>query len=111
MTEQELNKKRQQEKETIAFMIRLYCRKKHGTSTELCEKCEELLRYAGERVDKCPKMAQKTFCSTCEIHCYRKERQEQIKEVMKFSGPRMVFYHPKLAVRHMVDTLRKSNKR
>ena len=111
MTEQELNKKRQQEKETIAFMIRLYCRKKHGTSTELCENCEELLRYAGERVDKCPKMAQKTFCSTCEIHCYRKERQEQIKEVMKFSGPRMVFYHPKLAVRHMVDTLRKSNKR
>ena len=45
-------------------------------------------------------MKEKTFCSQCRIHCYEKTMQKQIKQVMRYSGPRMIFYHPLLALRH-----------
>lgn len=32
--------------------------------------------------------------------------RDQIREVMRFSGPRMLFYHPIIALRHMILTKR-----
>lgn len=98
-----IEKKRQREKETVAFMIELYCRKKHGSKT-LCPKCKELKDYAFMRSDKCPFMETKTFCSNCKVHCYKKDMQDKIKEVMRFSGPRMIFYHPIQAIPHIYES-------
>lgn len=95
--------KRQREKETVSFMIALYCRKKHGCK-ELCPECAELDAYARMRSDKCPFMETKTFCSNCKVHCYKPEMREKIREVMRFSGPRMLFYHPVMAIRHVVES-------
>lgn len=95
--------KRQREKETVSFMIALYCRKKHG-SKALCPECAALDAYARMRSDKCPFMETKTFCSNCKVHCYKPEMREKIREVMRFSGPRMLFYHPIMALRHVVET-------
>ena len=47
-------------------------------------------RYAHQRIDCCPFMESKTFCSNCSVHCYQKEQREQIRRVMRFSGPRML---------------------
>lgn len=99
----DVEKKRQQEKETVSFMIRLYCRKKHGCKT-LCPECAALDEYARMRSDKCPFMETKTFCANCKVHCYRPEMREKIREVMRFSGPRMLFYHPVMAIRHLTET-------
>lgn len=93
-------RKRQQEKETVGFMIRLYCRKNHGRKDGLCQACEALQKYAMMRSDKCPFMETKIFCSNCKVHCYRQDMREQIKKVMAFSGPRMLLYHPIMAIRH-----------
>ena len=60
--------KREQEKETVSLMIRLYCRQKHG-SKELCPECAALEAYARQRSDKCPFMETMTFCSNCKVHC------------------------------------------
>ena len=98
-----IEKKRQREKETVAFMIELYCRKKHG-SKSLYPKCKELKDYAFMRSDKCPFMETKTFCSNCKVHCYKKDMQDKIKEVMRFSGPRMIFYHPIQAISHIYES-------
>lgn len=87
------------EKKIIAEMIRLYCRKKHGSKT-LCPECSSLLDYAAARLIHCPFKNEKTFCSHCSIHCYKPQRRQQIKTVMRFSGPRMLFYHPILLLRH-----------
>ncbi len=95
--------KRQREKETVSFMIALYCRKKHGCK-ELCPECAELDAYARMRSDKCPFMETKTFCSNCKVHCYKPEMREKIREVMRFSGPRMLFHHPVMAIRHVVES-------
>ena len=34
----------------------------------------------------------------------KKREREKIREVMRFSGPRMLFHHPVAAVRHLIET-------
>ncbi len=99
----DINKKREDEKEMVSLMIRLYCRKNHKTKA-LCSECAELDRYARERSDRCPFMENKTFCSNCKVHCYKPEMREKIRKVMRFSGPRMMLYHPVMAIMHLILT-------
>lgn len=98
------------EKELVSQMIALYCRKQHGNKQGLCTECAELDNYARQRSDKCPFMETKTFCSNCKVHCYKPVMREKIREVMRFSGSRMIFSHPITAVRHVVET-KKEKKR
>lgn len=98
----DVQSKRQREKDTVSFMISLYCRKKHGCK-QLCPQCAALDAYAKARSDKCPFMETKTFCSNCKVHCYKPEMRQKIREVMAFSGPRMIFYHPIMAIRHVIE--------
>ena len=102
--------KREREKEMVSQMIRLYCRKKHGSKQGLCPECAALEQYARLRSGKCPFMENKTFCSNCKVHCYKQEMREQIRAVMRFSGPRMLFVHPIMAIRHVIET-KKEQKR
>lgn len=101
--------KRKQEKETVSLMIAIYCRKKHGCKT-LCQECAALDAYARQRIDKCPFMETKTFCSNCKVHCYKKNMREKIRAVMRFSGPRMIFHHPIMAICHVIES-KKEKKR
>ena len=67
---QQVQNKREKEKQIVDLMIHLYCRKKHKTVEKhhgLCEECEKLRDYAAMRVDKCPFMETKTFCSNCRV--------------------------------------------
>ena len=84
--------KREREKRMVSEMIALYCRKKHHTKGGLCPECADLEAYARMRSDKCPFMETKTFCSNCKVHCYKPVMREKIREVMRFSGPRMLFF-------------------
>ena len=99
----DIDAKRNDEIQTIRFMIGLYCKKRHHHDC-LCKECEELLDYAQKRIECCPFMETKTFCSACKVHCYEKEKREQIRIVMRFSGPRMLLYHPIMAIRHVIET-------
>ena len=102
--------KRQREKETVSQMIAIYCKKQHGTKHGLCEECTELEDYARLRSDKCPFMETKTFCSNCKVHCYKPDMREKIRAVMRVSGPRMLFVHPFMAIRHVIES-KKEKKR
>ena len=96
-------RKRRREKETVSRMIALYCRKNHGGKV-LCPECAALDAYARSRSDHCPFMETKTFCSNCRVHCYKPDMREKIRQVMRFSGPRMLLYHPVMAIRHVIAT-------
>jgi hypothetical protein len=97
------NKRQKQEKKTIQIMIGMFCHANHGTrKNELCFECSDLLQYAQERIDRCPYQDKKSVCSICKVHCYRKEKQEQIRNVMRFGGPRMIFSHPIIAIQHLL---------
>ncbi len=102
-TPEQAEKKRAQEKIILKEMICLYCRFKHKKSDKkaLCPDCTELLDYALLRTEKCPFMATKSFCSKCKVHCYKVQMREKIRQVMKFSGPRMMFYFPLQAIKHI----------
>ena len=104
MSKQKIESKREREKRTVSLMIRIYCKKKHGTRKGLCPECEALDAYARMRSDKCPFMETKTFCSNCKIHCYKADMREKIRAVMRFSGPRMIFSHPIMAIRHVIES-------
>ena len=95
--------KREREKQLVPQMIALYCKKHHG-GKRLCPQCAALDRYARQRSDRCPFMETKTFCSNCKVHCYKPEMRQRIKEVMRYSGPRMLFVHPIACIRHLVET-------
>jgi hypothetical protein len=37
--------------------------------------------------------------------------REQVKKVMRYSGPRMILHHPALAMHHAIDGLKKPKKK
>lgn len=96
--------KREYEKRIVSEMIDLYCFNNHHTKQKLCQQCLELKNYAIEKTNHCPFMETKTFCSNCKVHCYKPEMRERIREVMRYSGPRMIFTHPITAIKHVYLT-------
>lgn len=88
------------EKKIVQQMIGLYCNKCHHTSSALCPTCTRLSQYAVTRLEKCPFGERKTSCSSCKVHCYEHEMRKQIRTVMRFSGPRMLFYQPMFFLKH-----------
>ena len=111
---EKIQKKRDKEQQTVTLMIQLYChayhkvRKAMRSPEFMCDECKDLAAYASLRAQKCPYTAKgtKTFCSCCKTHCYKPEYREKIRKVMRFSGPRMLFYHPVKAIRHLAETIK-----
>lgn len=95
--------KRNQEKKILNLMIKIYCNGHKHISEGICHECENLMDYSNRRVDNCPFMETKTFCQSCSVHCYKMDMRLKIKEVMRYSGPRMLIHHPILTIRHMID--------
>ena len=135
LTADALKRKREREQEIVSQMITLYCKGNHsarrpaplrgrggemqqvregvaprgrgsGERRDLCPECAELEAYARARSERCPFMEEKTFCSNCTVHCYRPEMRERIRTVMRYAGPRMLFHHPAMAMRHMIESQR-----
>jgi hypothetical protein len=96
------------EKKTVETMIKIFCLDRHKTSDgQFCADCRELLDYANRRLNRCPFNTKKTTCANCKIHCYRPDMKVRIRDIMRYSGPRMIRRHPVLALLHFIDGLRK----
>lgn len=92
------------ERHTMAKMVEIYCDARHEhAASALCADCQEFLDYAQTRLDKCPYGADKPTCANCPIHCYKAGPRARAKMIMRYSGPRMLFRHPYLAIRHKLD--------
>ena len=91
------------EKKTVEKMIRLYCRLNKHNDCGLCDDCSLLLDYAHRSLDRCRFGNEKSSCSKCPIHCYKPDMKEKIRTVMRFSGPRMILYHPIMAIKHLAS--------
>lgn len=86
--------------QTIEAMIRIYCRNHH--KQDLCNECGTVLTYAYARIEKCLFGPEKPACNKCTVHCYSPAMKEKVKEIMRFSGPKMIFKHPILALIHLI---------
>ena len=96
----------ERERRTIRVMIELYCRDHHHPTDDLCADCAQLLVYAMERIDKCPFHDDKPTCARCPVHCFTPARRDEIRQVMRYAGPRMMRAHPVLTLLHVVGGMR-----
>lgn len=55
----------------------------------LCPDCAALVSHAIEKRRKCP-LDPKPACKHCHIHCYGKDYRAKIREIMAFSGKRLI---------------------
>ena len=101
----EIKDKKEEEKDLVLFMIKIFCKAKHKNN-DLCNECKILYDYAAGQIERCRFMETKTFCSACPSHCYKKDMREEIRKVMIFSGKRMLFHRPILALKHVFITLK-----
>ena len=95
----------EREKRTIRKMIEIYSRR-HLKQEVMSEECELLSEYACQRLEHCRFGEDKMPCGKCPIHCYAPQKRQQIQEVMRWVGPRMMFYSPKATVIHIWDSLK-----
>lgn len=65
-----------------------------------------LFVYAQKRLDKCVFGEEKPACKQCPVHCYQPAKREEMKQIMRWAGPRMLWRHPILTVRHLIDDKR-----
>jgi hypothetical protein len=94
---------------TLALFISLYCQYRHrgaekrrvelkthdlravaGREIDLCPECTKLLIHAFVKRTNCP-MDPKPMCKHCPQHCYHPTYRARIREVMQFSGRKMLW--------------------
>ena len=91
----------EREKQMVHKMIELYCR--HRLKEDAMPKEYILLaEYACRRLDHCRYGEKKTACKDCPTHCYAPKEREAIREVMRWVGPRMIWFAPKDAILHIL---------
>jgi hypothetical protein len=101
---------------TIQAMLATYCRKHHRSHPRaaiasakielppgLCDECQELMLYAETRLSRCPFKQEKPSCAQCPIHCYGARPRAEMQNVMRATGPGMLWRHPVLAILHLWD--------
>jgi len=93
---------------TLVRFVEVYCHGKHGEAEKtpcsvqladgqeviakpptLCDECQKLLTHAIVKRSVCP-MRPKPQCKHCPRHCYARKYRVQIREVMKYSGMRIM---------------------
>lgn len=94
--------RRAREAKTIVAMLQMYCHTHHQTDA-LCPDCTALHAYAHRRIARCVFGETKPTCAHCTVHCYKPAMRERVRQVMRWAGPRMLWRHPVLTVRHLMD--------
>src|SRR5689334_12417280 len=103
----ELNKRQISDLRILARFIQLFCharhdrkaagesfmpeflRSLHPENNSLCPECAGLLEYGIKKRRLCP-LNPKPSCKSCHIHCYTSEYRAKIREIMAYSGTRMI---------------------
>jgi predicted amidophosphoribosyltransferase len=92
----------------LVTFVRVYCENQHPAAERkafalrgfdmtrlarkplaLCPDCTRLLGHALVKRQRCP-MNPKPMCKHCPSHCYAPVYRQQIRQVMKYSGRRLV---------------------
>ena len=95
----------EREKQTVRKMIELYCRH-HLKQADMSNEYQHLAEFACRRLDQCKYGENKTACKDCPTHCYAPKEREQIREIMRWVGPRMILYSPKDAIIHVWEKVK-----
>lgn len=100
-----LKSRRERESTIVKEMISMFCQSNHKTNGKLCDDCQALTSYSEKRLQTCTFGEWKPVCKECPIHCYSTIRREQMRKVMQWTGPRMIYRKPLFAIVHIIDNL------
>jgi len=90
----------QEDQHILEQFVHIYCGGKHKTHNgKLCADCDDLLSYSLQRLQRCPQDP-KPACKHCEIHCYKPVYREKIRDVMRYSGKRLLLHGRLDLLRH-----------
>jgi Nitrous oxide-stimulated promoter len=100
-----LTTRQQKDMKILISFVSLFCRSRHsgvltapldpaltriaGKEQLLCPECRELVGYAAKRLRFCP-LEPKPSCKRCHVHCYRPDYRVKVREVMAWSGKRLI---------------------
>lgn len=101
----DLTPRQQKDLRLLAHFVELFCRSRHrasrngftesgvtglaGTTEQLCPECADLMEYAARRLRRCP-LKPKPSCKNCPVHCYRPDYRQKVREIMAWSGKRLI---------------------
>ncbi len=93
---------------TLTRFVGIYCKHKHVQADkrtvqvkgfdlsalckqlpDLCDECTKVLTHALIKRSRCP-LDPKPACKHCQVHCYHPDYRARIREIMKYSGRRLV---------------------
>jgi hypothetical protein len=102
-TMETLSKLQKKDIRLIGKFVEVYCDGKHGGlekqpfplpenlgARRMCDECARFMAYAVARRLKCPLEAEKPSCKHCRIHCYAAPQLAKVKEIMAFSGRKLM---------------------
>ena len=99
---------------TLYAMASIYCNAMHTQAPKgehgICSNCEALVLYSLERADGCPNGHEQN-CADCEIHCYKPQMREEIRCMMRYAAPRMVYKHPIMTIGFVRKKLKTRHKK
>lgn len=98
-----LTKHQKKDIKLIGKFVEVYCKGRHGKvdrsaislpsglgERRLCPECSTFMQYAITRRIKCPLEAEKPSCKHCRTHCYNKANLAKVKEIMAYSGKKLM---------------------
>lgn len=68
--------------------------------------CYEIIKNAFKHINRCPHSFYKTFCHHCPTKCYTCCELEDINPIMAYSGKRILFKHPIMGIRFVINVIR-----
>ena len=87
----------------IGKFVEVFCSGKHADTEKqpfllpqvlgerlLCPECAAFMAYAIAKRMKCPLEVEKPSCKHCRIHCYAKAEREKVREIMAYSGRKLM---------------------
>lgn len=106
--EKQTERKLRRDLSTLVKFVEVYCRNLHehtpkedarlkvphldvlsDRAVDLCPACIKLLAHAVVKRERC-RLDPKPACKRCPSHCHRPRYREDIREVMKYSGRRLM---------------------
>ena len=102
------NTRQERDLKTLEAMGRIFCAAHHGGGKDasgLCPSCRMTVDATFQRAALCPN-GHEGNCQDCLVHCQRGEAQARIREIMRYSAPRMAFCHPLMTADYLRKKLR-----
>lgn len=91
------------DRQTLEAIGRIFCSAHHNEARDsegLCPSCRATIDATLERAAACP-YGHETNCEDCRVHCQRGEAQARIREIMRYSAPRMAVRHPLMTMEYL----------